>query len=474
MFSQSTAGRPAPGLGGNRLQNGTSTPSAATSWLPAAASRSTFAQTLGGQQAPLDLSEFPSLGSPAQQQNLGAAQSMWATNSTIRAPAQQQQPAIQRTPAPPSSQSQAQDESSQFGPGSEAYRFGGAGPLAGLAQTPSQGQGDEFPPLADNDRRGSLLSTFGASSSLAVQSSRHGLDPVGDMSLRNLGDRNPTPRGRTLTNPNPFPLPESTQTLGLGAGLGGASIGSGFANAGPVGYRGRNGFPEQTSNSAMSPELGYNQTDALNMAAPQPTRRQVSGQSSKKRLSEMTPQERNGLVGLAAKLDPDHPDFSQLAAGHDLTQLGLELNRPDSTPLYATFATPFGPPNQAQRPAVPDFTLPSAYRVQNVPPLHTKIPSMSDEGLMAVFYTMPRDLAQEMAAQELYNRDWRWHMRHRIWLQKDPSYAAPTRIDSKQERGFYIIFNVNLWKKERREILLNYDDLEHRQQAFTNGNAYAS
>ena len=50
---------------------------------------------------------------------------------------------------------------------------------------------------------------------------------------------------------------------------------------------------------------------------------------------------------------------------------------------------------------MPDFTLPAAYRVQNVPPLHTKISSMSDEALMAIFYSMTRDLAQELAAQEL-------------------------------------------------------------------------
>jgi hypothetical protein len=43
-------------------------------------------------------------------------------------------------------------------------------------------------------------------------------------------------------------------------------------------------------------------------------------------------------------------------------------------------------------------------------------------------------------------------MRHRIWLQKDPNVAAPTRIDAKQERGFYVIFNVNQWRKERVSI----------------------
>jgi len=89
MFSQPTAGRPAPGLGANRLPNGKLsalpqlmlippdaplqllrphhlpadtflTPdnqtAVSSSWLPAAASRTTFAQTLGGQQAPIDLS----------------------------------------------------------------------------------------------------------------------------------------------------------------------------------------------------------------------------------------------------------------------------------------------------------------------------------------------------------------------------------------------------------------------------------
>jgi len=168
-------------------------------------------------------------------------------------------------------------------------------------------------------------------------------------------------------------------------------------------------------------------------------------------------------LGLAARVDPDHPDFSQLAVGHDLSQLGLELNRPDSTPLYATFATPFGPPgNQASRPAVPDFTLPAAYCVQNVPPLHTKISSMSDEALMAIFYSMPRDLAQDLAAEELYTRDWRWHIKYEFWLQKDPNFAAPARISSKEERGFFIIFNVLQWRKERRELRLNYEDLESR------------
>lgn len=104
-----------------------------------------------------------------------------------------------------------------------------------------------------------------------------------------------------------------------------------------------------------------------------------------------------GLKGLLSRLKEDmHSDFS-LAYGHDLTSLGLNLNSPD--PLHPLFATPFG--NAQSKAAIPDFTLPAAYAVQNVPPLHTKIPSFSDETLFAIFYQNPRDIAQEVAAGEL-------------------------------------------------------------------------
>jgi len=40
--------------------------------------------------------------------------------------------------------------------------------------------------------------------------------------------------------------------------------------------------------------------------------------------------------------------------------------------------------------------------VQNVQPLQSKVPSFSDETLLYIFYTMPRDIMQEIVAQELY------------------------------------------------------------------------
>jgi hypothetical protein len=139
-------------------------------------------------------------------------------------------------------------------------------------------------------------------------------------------EKQPTPRGRTLTNPNPFPALDSTP---LGMGFNGTQPSAYAGTAGTVGYRQRNAFPEQAL-SNMAPDLGFNPNEAVSAPGPSPSRsRQSTALSSRKRLSDMTPRERDGLLGLAARLDPEHPDFSQLAVGHDLTQLGLEISRPE-------------------------------------------------------------------------------------------------------------------------------------------------
>ena len=49
----------------------------------------------------------------------------------------------------------------------------------------------------------------------------------------------------------------------------------------------------------------------------------------------------------------------------------------------------------------PDFTLPQCYTVHNVHKLEDKVPSFSDETLFYMFYSMPRDVMQEVCATEL-------------------------------------------------------------------------
>ena len=127
-------------------------------------------------------------------------------------------------------------------------------------------------------------------------------------------------------------------------------------------------------------------------------------------------------------------------------------------PLINTFGSPFD-----ERPVIPEFTLPQAYTVTNVPPLASKMDSFSDETLIMIFYQYPRDILQELAAQTLYKRDWRWHKELRQWMMKDQGMGGPpVRISDKQERGWYIFFDVGNWRRERREFVLNYEHLDAR------------
>jgi CCR4-NOT transcription complex subunit 2 len=125
--------------------------------------------------------------------------------------------------------------------------------------------------------------------------------------------------------------------------------------------------------------------------------------------------------------------------------------------LIDTFGSPFD-----ERPVVPEFKVPAAYNVTNVPALSTQMNSFTDETLIMIFYENPRDLKQEQAAQTLFKRNWRWHTTLQQWMMKDNSMGEPQRISEKQERGIYIFFDVNNWRRERREFLLNYDDMYPR------------
>lgn len=125
-----------------------------------------------------------------------------------------------------------------------------------------------------------------------------------------------------------------------------------------------------------------------------------------KRYADMTDSEKYGLTALSAAFEarrtlesggqPDQtlPPAMRNAVflGQDLNSLGLDLDSPD--PLYTTF-TPFPSAAAANggssgqfdfhdRHMVPDFTLPNAYTVTNVPPLSGRMSAFSDGT-----YTLP-------------------------------------------------------------------------------------
>jgi len=176
-------------------------------------------------------------------------------------------------------------------------------------------------------------------------------------------------------------------------------------------------------------------------------------------LSQMTDLDRFGLAGLLGMIRHESEDLAGLTIGQDLTALGLDLNQPDNNPLYHTFASPFA--EAGSRPIEPDFTVPACYSVQNVHPLQSKVSSFSDETLFYIFYTMPKDIMQEVVAGELTNRNWRYHKEQKQWLTKDMNYD-PVPVGPNEERGFYIFFDPNTWQRTRREFLLQYDSLDSR------------
>ena len=67
--------------------------------------------------------------------------------------------------------------------------------------------------------------------------------------------------------------------------------------------------------------------------------------------------------------------------------------------LHTCFTSPWTEPSLDLLGA--EYYLPTSYSVMNLPPPQQKMGSFSDGTLFYIFYTMPRDLLQEAAAQEL-------------------------------------------------------------------------
>ena len=192
-------------------------------------------------------------------------------------------------------------------------------------------------------------------------------------------------------------------------------------------------------------------------------------------LGQMNELDRFGLAGLLRMIHSESPDVASLAVGQDLMTLGLDLNQPEyvyflflflffffvpssfdfhanllfNRPLHTSFASPF----VASMPSLPmeqDFSLPACYSVANVQPLQSRIPSFSDESLFYIFYSMPRDIMQELAAEELMSRKWRYHKIERCWLTRDETYPGPVDVERNvSERGVYLLWDPTNWKKIR-------------------------
>lgn len=124
-----------------------------------------------------------------------------------------------------------------------------------------------------------------------------------------------------------------------------------------------------------------------------------------------------------------HPAFGfqdgyQLALGTDLTTFGLNLNAVE--PLYPNFTSPF---QENSLDDVP-YKIPPSYHMNATTIKLDHFGKFQLETLFYMFYQMPKDIFQALAAQELYKRDWRYHGELKIWLkprtQQEIMQAHPT------------------------------------------------
>ncbi len=178
-------------------------------------------------------------------------------------------------------------------------------------------------------------------------------------------------------------------------------------------------------------------------------------------LSQMSELDKFGIPGLLATLHHPSEHVRSLAYGHDLPALGLDMNSPE--PLWPSFSTPFAP-NAPIRPLETDYTLPSCYNVVNVTPLQERINGFSDETLLYIFYSMPRDIMQELVAEELVGRRWRYHIKEKMWLTRDENSTAPQEVEPKvSEVGYYVWWDWRNWRRIRKQFVLRYEDLDARE-----------
>jgi CCR4-NOT transcription complex subunit 2 len=133
-----------------------------------------------------------------------------------------------------------------------------------------------------------------------------------------------------------------------------------------------------------------------------------------------------GLMGLMGVIRMEDPERGSLALGTDLTTLGLNLNSNES--LHTMFS---GPWDDSSRDTL--FSLPASYpRKSTVRP--EVLEKVNLETLFVCFYSMPRDVLQVLAAQELVNRGWRFHEELRLWF-------------SQAKNGSIVFFDVHAWER---------------------------
>lgn len=177
-------------------------------------------------------------------------------------------------------------------------------------------------------------------------------------------------------------------------------------------------------------------------------------ESEKKALTGMVlPPDQFGMKGLLKYVGAEAggTDANMLSIGVDLTMLGLDLNSQE--PLYKTFANPWEGGQgilssgeglgTSQKGEEPEYKLPTCYYMQPPSLKNSHFTKFQVETLFYVFYNMPRDVLQVLAAVELYNRKWMYHKDLKLWFHQNEM----TEVGQGYERGAYVYFDIKSWEQ---------------------------
>ena len=89
----------------------------------------------------------------------------------------------------------------------------------------------------------------------------------------------------------------------------------------------------------------------------------------------------------------------------------------------------------------PQYTTPGCY-IMHPPTLKSEhLSKFQVETLFYLFYSMPRDVLQACAAQELYRREWRYHGELKLWFKVRSAHEQIQAHPGVQ----YVYFDVNAW-----------------------------
>jgi hypothetical protein len=91
--------------------------------------------------------------------------------------------------------------------------------------------------------------------------------------------------------------------------------------------------------------------------------------------------------------------------------------------------------------STPPYTTPTCYFTQQPALKADQFTKLQLETLFYMFYVLPKDIVQALAAQELCRRDWKFHVDLKVWIK------ARTAVEQQQSHPGvqYIYFDMHGW-----------------------------